>query len=171
MILPIYQFPDSVLRLTAKPIETVDDSIKMLAQNMLETMYEAPGIGLAAPQVGVSKRLIVVDVSEDKSEPLIFINPEIIASSGSAECKEGCLSVPDIYEMVTRPSHIRLKALDQQGTPIEIVADDLLAVCIQHEIDHLNGKLFIDYLSPLKKKIAIERLTKLKKQMMKSKQL
>lgn len=168
MILPIYSFPEPVLRQVAKPVDTVDDDIRLLAQNMLETMYDAPGIGLAAPQVGISKRLIVIDVSDDGSDPMVLINPQIIESSGHTKYKEGCLSVPEIYEMVERASHVKVKALNEQGENIEFEADDLLAICIQHEIDHLNGKLFIDHLSSLKRKILIDKLTKLKKKQARS---
>ncbi len=132
--------------------------------DMLETMYQAPGIGLAAPQVNVAKRVIVVDVSENQDQPLVFINPEILESSGTEETEEGCLSVPGFYEKVTRAERIRVKALDRHGEAFEGDLDDLLAVCVQHEIDHLEGKLFVDYLSSLKRQRIRKKLEKLARQ-------
>ncbi|MDQ7072975.1 MAG: peptide deformylase [Gammaproteobacteria bacterium] len=163
-LLTILHFPDPRLRKKAVPIETVDDEIRQLAQDMLETMYDAPGVGLAAIQVNVQKRLVVIDISEDKSSPLVFINPEIIEKQGEREHEEGCLSVPEAYELVTRADTVRVKALDQNGKPFEIEADELLATCIQHEIDHLDGKLFVDYLSNLKRQRIKKRLEKQAKQ-------
>ncbi|MCU7853384.1 MAG: peptide deformylase [Candidatus Thiodiazotropha sp. (ex Monitilora ramsayi)] len=159
-ILDILHFPDPRLRNKAKPVAEVDDSIRRLIDDMLETMYEAPGIGLAATQVNVAKRLVVIDLSEDKNEPLCLINPEILEKDGIEQMEEGCLSVPGIYEKVTRANHIRLRALDREGRPFEMEAEDLLAVCIQHELDHLEGKLFVDYLSSLKRQRIRKKLEK-----------
>lgn len=159
-ILDILHFPDPRLRNKAKPVAQVDDSIRRLVDDMLETMYQAPGIGLAATQVNVAKRVVVIDLSEDKSEALCLINPEILAKDGIEQMEEGCLSVPGIYEPVSRASHIRLRALDREGNPFEMEADDLLAVCIQHELDHLEGKLFVDYLSSLKRQRIRKKLEK-----------
>ena len=149
-ILEILHYPDPRLRNRAQPITEVTDDIRQLADDMLETMYDAPGIGLAATQVNVAKRLIVVDISEDKQQPLVLINPKLKATSGNVETEEGCLSVPGIYESVQRAESIRVTALDRDGKRLDLEADELLAVCIQHEIDHLDGKLFVDYLSRLK---------------------
>jgi peptide deformylase len=162
-ILDILHFPDPRLRNKAEPISNVDDAIRQLADDMLETMYEAPGIGLAATQVNVQKRLIVIDISEEKDEPLILINPEIVDSEGEREYQEGCLSVPEAYEMVTRADKVRIKAVNLEGESFELDADDLLATCIQHEIDHLDGKLFVDYLSNLKRQRIRKRLEKIQK--------
>ncbi len=162
-ILDILHFPDPRLRLTCKPVESVDEGIRRLVDDMLETMYAAPGIGLAAIQVNVHKRVIVVDVSEDKSDPLCLINPEVIHSDGIEEMQEGCLSVPGFYETVRRAESIRVKAMDRMGEVIEFDADGLLAVCIQHEIDHLDGKLFVDYLSSLKRQRIRKKLEKLQR--------
>lgn len=161
-LLKILHYPDERLRTQAKPVDTVDNSIKQLVDDMFETMYAAPGIGLAATQVDHHVRVIVLDISEDKSEPLCLINPEITATEGEVKTEEGCLSVPSIYEKVVRAEKIHIKALDRDGKPFEMDADDILAVCIQHECDHLDGKLFVDYLSSLKmnrvkKKIAKHR--------------
>ncbi len=160
-ILDILHYPDKRLRTVAKPVEVVDDAIKKLVDDMFETMYEAPGIGLAATQVDVHKQIIVIDVSEENNQPLCLINPVIIAEQGTEICDEGCLSVPDIYETVERAEKITVKALDQNGDEYTLDADELLAVCIQHEIDHLVGKLFVDYLSALK-------LQRIKKRLLKS---
>jgi peptide deformylase len=149
--LNILHFPDPRLRTVAKPVEQVDDTIRQLADDMLETMYAAPGIGLAATQVNVDKRIVVIDISEEKNKPLCLINPEIVELDGVEEMEEGCLSVPGVYEPVQRAYRVRVRALDREGQPIELDADGLLAVCIQHEIDHLDGKLFVDYLSQLKR--------------------
>ncbi len=149
-LLPILRYPDPRLHKRALPVAVVDDSIRQLVKDMAETMYEAPGIGLAATQVDVHKRVVVIDVSEDKSELRAFINAEIIERSGEQTCEEGCLSVPGIYEKVTRAERVRVKALDERGEPFELEADGLLAVCIQHELDHLDGKVFVEYLSTLK---------------------
>lgn len=149
-LLPILRYPDPRLHIRAAPVPVVDDTIRKLVADMAETMYEAPGVGLAATQVNVHQRVVVIDVSEDKSALRVFINPEIVARDGEQTCEEGCLSVPGIYEKVTRAEHVRVKALDEKGQPFELEADGLLAVCIQHEIDHLDGKVFVEYLSNLK---------------------
>ncbi len=159
-ILDILHYPDKRLRTLAQPVENVGSDIKKLVEDMFETMYLAPGIGLAATQVNVHQRVIVIDLSEDKSQPLCLINPEIIAEEGSESCDEGCLSVPDVYEVVQRSEKVTVKAMDQNGDEYTLQADELLAVCIQHEIDHLNGKLFVDYLSPLKLQRIKKRLLK-----------
>lgn len=159
-ILDILNYPDKRLRTVAKAVEEVDDVIKKLVDDMFETMYLAPGIGLAATQVNVHQQVIVIDVSDDKSQPLCLINPEIIAEQGTESCDEGCLSVPDIYETVQRSEKITVKAMDQNGDTYTLQADEMLAVCIQHEIDHLKGKLFVDYLSPLKQQRIKKRLLK-----------
>jgi len=158
--LPILEYPDPRLRITAEPVTKVDAEIKQLVADMLETMYAAPGIGLAATQVDVPKRILVVDISESRDEPCCLINPEIVAAEGKALGEEGCLSVPDVYEKVERAERIQVKALDREGQAIEFEAEDLLAVCIQHEIDHLEGKLFVDYLSELKRQRLKKRFIK-----------
>jgi peptide deformylase len=150
-LLDILFYPDAQLRRTAAAVRNVDGELVTLIDHMLETMYEAPGIGLAATQVNVHQRVVVIDVSEENDTPLVFINPEILLAEGAGEMQEGCLSIPGVYETVTRPSQIKIAAIDREGNPFEMDADELLAVCIQHEIDHLNGKLFVDYLSPLKR--------------------
>jgi peptide deformylase len=149
-LLPILRYPDPRLHKKAAPVSCVDDGIRKLAANMAETMYAAPGIGLAATQVDVHQQVIVIDVSEDKSKLLTLINPEILSRSGECEGEEGCLSVPGIYEKVKRSQKVRVRALGLDGKPFELDAEDLLAVCIQHEMDHLQGKVFVEYLSPLK---------------------
>ncbi|MGH8352764.1 MAG: peptide deformylase [Pseudomonas sp.] len=160
-ILNILEFPDPRLRTIAKPVDGVDDALRQLIDDMFETMYEAPGIGLAATQINVHKRLVVIDVSEDKSQPLVFINPEFETLSDELEqYQEGCLSVPGFYETVERPQKVKIKALDRNGEPFEMLAEGLLAVCIQHECDHLNGKLFVDYLSSLKRDRIRKKLEK-----------
>jgi len=159
--LNILEFPDPRLRTLAKPVETVDDEIRRLIDDMFETMYAAPGIGLAATQVNVHKRVVVMDLSEEKNEPLVFINPEFESLTEELEpYQEGCLSVPGFYENVDRPQKVRIKALDRNGQPFELIAEGLLAVCIQHECDHLNGKLFVDYLSTLKRDRIRKKLEK-----------
>lgn len=162
-LLEILHYPDPRLRIKAKTVEHVDKETQKQVDDMLETMYEAPGIGLAAPQVNIAKRMVVIDVSEDRSSPLILINPEIIESHGSTKSQEGCLSVPGIYEDVVRAEGITVKALNREGKSIEFQADDLLAVCIQHELDHLEGKLFVDYLSSLKQQRIRKKLQKANK--------
>lgn len=159
----ILTFPDPRLKEKSKPVAEVTDSIRELMDEMLEIMYEAPGIGLAAPQVNIHKRIVVIDITEEKNSPMFFINPEIIASSGEEEMEEGCLSVPEYTAIVHRPSEVTVKALDKDGKEFQLECDGLLAVCIQHEIDHLNGKLFIDYLSPLKRQMVRKKMDKLKK--------
>ncbi|MEM6576488.1 MAG: peptide deformylase [Pseudomonadota bacterium] len=159
-LLNIIEFPDPRLRTKAKPIDEVDREIVQLADDMLETMYDAPGIGLAATQVNVHKRLLVVDVSDDRDQPHVLINPEILEHRGNQVYEEGCLSVPGIYAKVDRADWIRVAALDRNGKSRELTADGLLAVCIQHEIDHLDGKVFVDYLSPLKQQRVRKKLEK-----------
>lgn len=149
-LLPILRYPDPRLHTRARPVTAVDAEIRKLAADMAETMYEAPGIGLAATQVNVHLRVLVLDISEDKSRLQVFINPEILWREGEHEGEEGCLSVPGVYETVRRSERIRVRALDLDGQPFELEADGLLAVCLQHEIDHLDGKVFVEYLSRLK---------------------
>ena len=164
-ILNILEFPDPRLRTIAKPVDVVDDGIRQLIDDMFETMYDAPGIGLAATQVNVHKRVVVMDLSEDKSEPRVFINPEFeFLTDEMEQYQEGCLSVPGFYENVDRPQKVKVKALDRDDQPYELIAEGLLAVCIQHECDHLNGKLFVDYLSNLKRDRIKKKLEKLHRQ-------
>ena len=162
-ILDILEYPDPRLRTVAKPVERVDDDLRHFIDSMFETMYAAPGIGLAATQVDRHERFLVMDISDDRSDPLCLINPEILASSGSVLGDEGCLSVPEIYDSVERAEKIRVKALDRDGKEFEFEAEGLKAVCIQHEMDHLEGKLFVDYLSQLKKSRLRKRLLKARK--------
>ncbi|HPQ94488.1 MAG: peptide deformylase [Thiothrix sp.] len=162
-LLEILHHPDSRLRKKASPVNQVDERIQTLLDDMLETMYAARGIGLAATQVNVHERVIVIDLSEDKSAPLFLVNPELLAQSGVIEHEEGCLSVPDYYEKVTRASDIRVRALGQDGQPFEVEASGLLAACIQHEMDHLEGKLFVDYLSVLKQQRVRRKMEKLER--------
>jgi peptide deformylase len=162
--LTILEFPDPRLRTRAQPVEQVDAGLRKLIDDMFETMYAAPGIGLAATQVNVHKRLLVIDMSESRKEPLVFINPEILDRQGVEETEEGCLSVPGVYDKVTRADRIRVRALDRDGKQFEMEADGLLAVCIQHEIDHLDGKLFVDYLSELKRTRIRRKLEKERKE-------
>ena len=152
MILEILKYPDKRLRTVAKAVENVNSEIKKQVKDMFETMYDAPGIGLAATQVNFHQRLIVVDVSEECNEPICLINPEIIEKNGEIEWEEGCLSVPNYYESVKRANEIKVSALNELGQSFEIEAIEMLAVCIQHEMDHLNGILFVDHLSKLKQK-------------------
>jgi peptide deformylase len=159
-LLPILEYPDPRLRMRAKPVTKVDDRIRRLIDDMLETMYAAPGIGLAATQVDVHERLIVIDVSEHHNDPVCLVNPEILEREGSINSEEGCLSVPEFFEYVDRAQRIRVRALDREGEIIEFEAEDILAVCIQHEMDHLDGKLFVDYLSSLKRERVKKRFTK-----------
>jgi peptide deformylase len=159
-ILEILHFPDSRLRTRAQPVAAVDDDVRQLVDDLFETMYAAPGIGLAATQVDVHRRVLVVDVSEDRSAPHCFINPEIVEREGEEETDEGCLSVPGVYDKVRRAERIRVRALDRDGRSFELEADGLLAVCIQHEMDHLEGKLFVDYLSGLKRQRIRRKLEK-----------
>lgn len=150
-LLTILEYPDPRLRRIAATVPAVTSEIQKLVRDMAETMYAAPGVGLAATQVDVHKRVIVMDISEARDELRVFINPEILSSAGEAENEEGCLSVPGYYDKVTRAAQVRVRALDRNGTPFELDADGLLAVCIQHEMDHLVGKVFVDHLSPLKR--------------------
>ena len=159
-ILDILHFPDARLRNVAKPVAQVDDKVRQLIDDMFETMYQAPGIGLAAIQVDEPRRVIVIDISEDRSQALALVNPEILARDGEEQMDEGCLSVPGVYETVQRAERIRVRALDREGKAFELDVDGLLAVCIQHEIDHLDGKLFVDYLSSLKRQRIRKKLEK-----------
>ena len=158
--LPILCFPDPRLRIKAAPVDTVDDAIRQLIDDLFETMYAARGIGLAASQVDVHKRVLVVDVSEQRRRPLAFVNPVIESADGVQENDEGCLSVPGFYETVQRAKHIRVAALDRDSKPFELEAEGLLSVCIQHECDHLDGKLFVDYVSGLKQRRIKNKLRK-----------
>ncbi len=165
-MLPILEFPDPRLRTKAVPVEAhrlADPSFQQLLDDMFVTMYEAPGIGLAASQVDVHQRFMVIDVSDDNSRPLVFVNPQISARQGEQVYQEGCLSVPGIYADVTRSDMITVQALDREGQPFTMEADGVLAVCIQHEMDHLDGKLFVDYLSPLKREMVRKKLAKARK--------
>jgi peptide deformylase len=162
-LLTILEYPDKRLRTVATPIEGVDATLSGLIDDMFETMYEAPGIGLAATQVNFHKQLLVLDISEDKSQPMVFINPKIVAKDGKQVYQEGCLSLPNIYADVTRYNQITVEALDRHGQPFTLEADGLLAVCIQHEMDHLIGKVFVDHLSPLKRALAEKKLAKMRK--------
>jgi peptide deformylase len=162
--LAILEYPDPRLRKTAKPIQTVDDAVRQLAADLLETMYAAKGVGLAATQVDIHRRVLVLDVSEERNQPMVFINPEILSAEGRGPGEEGCLSVPDIYEKVQRATHIRVRALGRDGLPFEMEAEGLLAICNQQEMDHLEGKLFVDYLSELKRQLIRRRLEKERKQ-------
>jgi peptide deformylase len=159
-LLPILHYPDERLHRVAAPVEEINDRIRELVRDMAQTMYAAPGIGLAATQVDVHLQVIVIDVSETHDQLHVFINPQIVELRGTAECEEGCLSVPGVYEKVTRAQWVRVRAMDAQGTPFELEADGLLGVCIQHELDHLNGKVFVEYLSRLKQTRIASRLKK-----------
>lgn len=159
-LLPILEFPDERLRKKAAVVEEITPDIVNLIDDMLETMYAAPGIGLAATQVNVQQRIIVMDLSEEKNQPLVLINPTLASKAGTEESEEGCLSVPGFYEKVTRAESVVVNAMDKNGDTIRLEADGLLAVCIQHEIDHLDGKLFVDYLSPLKRQLARRKVKK-----------
>lgn len=168
-ILQILEFPDPRLRTIAKPVVKVDAAVRKIIDDMFETMYDAPGIGLAATQVDIHLRIVVIDVSENKDQPLVLINPDVTILEGTPqEMQEGCLSVPGFYENVERIDHVRVRALDREGEPFELVATGLLAVCIQHELDHLNGKLFVDYLSQLKRGRIKKKLEKQHKQQVKA---
>ncbi len=159
--LDILEFPDPRLRTIAKPVADVDHRIHQLLDDMFETLYAAPGIGLAATQVNIHKQVVVIDISDEQTQPLVFINPAITVLEGEEhEYDEGCLSVPGFYETITRPDKIRVTALDREGKSFEMLPEGLLAVCIQHELDHLNGKLFVDYLSPLKRQRIKKKLEK-----------
>ncbi len=162
--LAILEYPDPRLRKVAKPVQAVDDSVRRLVHDLQETMYAANGVGLAATQVDVHLRVLVLDVSEERNDPRVFINPEITSATGRGPGEEGCLSVPDIFDKVQRATHIRVRALGCDGRPFEMEAEGFLAVCIQHEIDHLEGKLFVDYLSELKRQLIRRRLEKGRRQ-------
>ncbi|MBB6367377.1 MULTISPECIES: peptide deformylase [Xanthomonas] len=165
-LLPILEFPDPRLRTKAVPVDAAEVTsapFQRLLDDMFETMYDAPGIGLAASQVDVHKRFMVIDVSEEKNAPQVFINPQIVQRDGEQVYQEGCLSVPGIYADVTRADAITVRYLDRQGQPQELSTDGLLAVCVQHEMDHLDGKLFVDYLSPLKREMVRKKLAKARK--------
>jgi len=164
-ILTILEYPDPRLRTIAKPVERVDDTTRRLLDDMFETMYAAPGIGLAATQVGVHQRIVVMDLSEEQNEPRVYINPEFEPLTDELdEYREGCLSVPGFFEEIKRPQRVKVRALDRDGKPFEELAEGLLAVCIQHECDHLNGKLFVDYLSQLKRSRIKKKLEKQQRQ-------
>lgn len=165
-LLPIVQYPDSRLHIVAAPVAAVNDEIRRLIKDMSDTMYAAPGVGLAATQVDVHLRVIIVDNSETRDDLKVFINPEIIASSGTSDCEEGCLSVPGIFEKVQRAERITVSALDAWGKPFELAAEGLPAVCIQHEMDHLEGKVFVEYLSRLKQRRIVARLKKQRRRAM-----
>jgi peptide deformylase len=162
--LAILEYPDPRLRTTAAPVATVDDAVRQLVADLLDTMYAAKGIGLAATQVDVHRRVVVLDVSDERNQPLVLINPKILTAVGRGPGEEGCLSVPDIYDKIQRATHIRVRALGMDGVAFEMDAEGLLAVCIQHEMDHLDGKLFVDYLSELKRQLIRRRLEKERKQ-------
>ena len=160
-LLEILEFPDPRLRTRARPVEQVTEATRALIDDMFETMYDAPGIGLAATQVDVHERILVIDLSEDQSQPLVFINPEVtVLDPELGEYDEGCLSVPGFYETVNRPRRVQVSALDRNGDPFTRELEGLLAICLQHEIDHLDGKLFVDYLSPLKRQRIRKKLEK-----------
>ena len=159
-LLPILEYPDPRLKKVAAPVAAVTADIRKLVRDLAETMYAAPGVGLAATQVNVHKRVLVIDISETKDQLRVFINPELLAAEGEAEGEEGGLSVPGAYDKVTRAADIRVRALDEHGESFELAADGLLAVCIQHEMDHLEGKVFVEYLSPLKRARLAARLRK-----------
>jgi peptide deformylase len=162
-ILTILEFPDERLRKKAAVVKGVDDNIKKLVDDMLDTMYQAHGVGLAATQVDVHQQVIVIDVSDEKNDPLYLINPVIIEKDGIKESEEGCLSVPGFFEKVDRAEYIKVRALNREGQAFEFVATELLAICVQHEMDHLNGKLFVDYISPLKRQRIKKKLEKIHK--------
>ena len=163
-ILDILEFPDPRLRTKAKPVEHIDDALRRTIADMFETMYAAPGIGLAATQVDMHLRFVVIDVSESRDQPLVLINPQILERDGIQVYQEGCLSVPGIYADVERANRIKVSALDRDGKPFELEAEGLLAVCIQHELDHLEGKVFVDYLSPFKREQVRKRLEKARRE-------
>jgi len=163
-LLSILRYPDTRLRKKAKPVERVDSTIQQIVDDMFETMYDAPGIGLAATQVNVHQQIVVIDVSEEKNEPLCLINAEILELEGTEESEEGCLSVPDYYATVKRAEKVKVKALNREGEAFEVETDGMLAICIQHELDHLQGKVFVDYLSPLKQSRVRKKLEKAAKE-------
>jgi len=165
-LLPILHYPDPRLHKVAAPVKQVDDKIRKLIKDMAETMYAAPGIGLAATQVNVHVRLVVIDISETRDQLQVFINPELISAEGEAECEEGCLSVPGVFEKITRAARVTVSALDENGRQRRLEADGLLAVCIQHEMDHLIGRVFVEKLSRLKQQRIAARLSKQQRQAM-----
>lgn len=165
-LLPILQYPDQRLYTVASRVTRVDERIRQLIKDMADTMYAAPGVGLAATQVDVHRRVIIIDISQTYDQLKVFINPEIIVRSGTADCEEGCLSVPGVFEKVTRAERIKLHALDVRGEPFELAAAGMLAVCIQHEIDHLEGKVFVEYLSRLKQQRILAKLKKQRRRVM-----
>ncbi|WP_217971248.1 peptide deformylase [Vibrio vulnificus] len=162
-VLQVLTFPDDRLRTVAKPVEKVTPEIQKIVDDMIETMYDEEGIGLAATQVDIHQRIIVIDISESRNEPMVLINPEILEKRGEDGIEEGCLSVPGARALVPRAAEVTIKALDRDGNEFTLEADDLLAICIQHELDHLQGKLFVDYLSPLKRKRIQDKLAKIKR--------
>jgi peptide deformylase len=162
--LPILEYPDPRLRIRAEPVTKVDAEIRRFVEDLFETMYSAPGIGLAATQVNVHKRIIILDLSTDHMQPYCLINPELLSTEGTTSAEEGCLSVPEFYDYVERAAKIKVRALDRDGKPFELETEGLLAVCIQHEMDHLEGRLFVDYLSPLKREMVRKKLAKQRKQ-------
>ncbi|WP_028024405.1 peptide deformylase [Enterovibrio calviensis] len=162
-VLQVLTFPDDRLRTVAKPVESVTPEILKIVDDMLETMYDEEGIGLAATQVDVHQRIVVIDISDSRDEPMVLINPEIIEKRGEDGIEEGCLSVPGARALVARASEVTVKALDRDGNEFQFEADDLLAICVQHELDHLEGKLFVDYLSPLKQQRIKQKLEKIKR--------
>ncbi|WCG82700.1 peptide deformylase [Pectobacterium sp. A5351] len=163
-VLQVLHFPDERLRITAQPVKEVNADIQRIVDDMFDTMYEEEGIGLAATQVDIHQRIIVIDVSEERNQRLVLINPELIEKSGDTGIEEGCLSIPETRALVPRSEHVKVRALDREGKTFELEASELLAICIQHEMDHLVGKLFIDYLSPLKRQRIRQKLEKLAKQ-------
>ena len=165
-LLPILIYPDSRLHTVAAPVTVVNDEIRRLIKDMTDTMYAAPGVGLAATQVNAHQRVIIIDISETHDQLKVFINPQLIASSGTSDCEEGCLSVPGIFEKVARAERITVRALDAQGKAYELAADGLLAVCIQHEMDHLEGKVFVEYLSRLKQRRILAKMKKQQRRVM-----
>lgn len=167
-ILPVLRFPDERLRKIAKPVTAFTPELQTIIDDMIETMYEQNGIGLAATQVNVHEQIIVIDVSEDRSNVYVIINPEVISQEGETGIEEGCLSIPDCRGFVPRAEKIKIKALDRNGNPYQIDADELLAICIQHEMDHLKGKLFVDYLSPLKRQRIEQKMKKMAREELKS---
>lgn len=164
-LLDVLLYPDVRLTKVAQPVEKVDDNIRRIIDDMFETMYHHEGIGLAATQVNIHQRIITIDIEGDKTNQLVLINPEVLESSGEAAIEEGCLSIPGCRALVPRKSQVKIKALNRHGEPFELAADELLAICIQHEIDHLNGVLFVDHISPLKRQRFKQKMEKLKKQL------
>lgn len=162
-LLQVLTFPDERLRIIAKPVEAITPEIQNIVDNMLETMYDEEGIGLAATQVDIHQRIVVIDISEERDQPMVLINPEITDKRGEDGIEEGCLSVPGSRALIPRAAEVSVKALDRDGNPFSFEADDLLAICVQHELDHLAGKLFVDYLSPLKRQRIKQKLEKMKR--------